>query len=270
MLRRVHHVAVRGILLAVLAPACAPRPLALPTGPGAARADYASVFGDATAVCRDARTVTAELALAGRVGRQRLRGRVLAGLSPGSLRLEGVAPFGAPAFIFVARGGNGTLLLPRERRVLASAPPADILRALAGVSLTPDDLRLLLAGCVKAAPVAIGGRAYGSDWIVVDLDGGGTAYLKRQADGWRIVAGTLARATVEYGGFASRMPQLVRVRSVNEAGGAGIDADLSLTLRQVDINGTIAAQAFVLDVPENAVPMTIEELRERGPLGAQR
>ena len=30
------------------------------------------------------------------------------------MRLEGVAPFGPPAFILVARGGEATLLLPRD------------------------------------------------------------------------------------------------------------------------------------------------------------
>jgi hypothetical protein len=270
MLRRVHRVAARAILLAILAPACASRPIALPTGPGTLRADYASIFGSATAGCRDARTVTAELALSGRAGRQRLRGRVLAGLAPGALRLEGVAPFGAPAFIFVARDGDGTLLLPRDRRVLVSAPPADILHALAGVSLTPDDLRLLLAGCVKAAPVAVGGRAYGAEWIVVDLDGGGTAYLRRQEGGWHVVAGTYQRVTVEYSSFVNMMPQVVRVRSTGAAGAPQIDADLSVTLRQVEINGALGSQAFVLDVPQDAAPLTLDELEERGPLGTRR
>jgi hypothetical protein len=265
---RVHHVAVRLVLSALLAPACAPRPLALPAGPGSPSPDYASIFSQATSGCRDARTLTAELALSGRAGGQKLRGRVLAGMAPGALRLEGVAPFGAPAFIFVARDGDGRLLLPRERRVLASAPPADILRALTGVALTPDDLRLLLAGCVRAAPVPAGGRAYGTGWIAVDLAGGGTAYLRRQRDGWRVVAGTRAPLTIEYGGFAGLVPEQVRVRSA--AGAGSIEADLSVTLRQVEVNGAIGPQAFTIAVPQNAVPLTLEELAGRGPLGALR
>jgi hypothetical protein len=40
---------------------------------------------------------------------------------PGSLRLEGVAPFGSPAFILAARAGRATLLLPRDNRVLSGA-----------------------------------------------------------------------------------------------------------------------------------------------------
>ncbi len=257
-------------LIGLLVPACAPRPFTLPTGPGTPRADYASIFRDATATCRDTRTLTAELTLSGRAGRQKLRGRVIAGLAPGALRLEGVASFGAPLFVLVARDGQGTLLLPRERRVLASAPPADILRALAGVAFTPDDLRLLLAGCVKAAPAPIGGRAYGSEWIVVDLEGGGTAYLRRRADRWHVAAGTHPPVIVEYRNFVNMAPRAVRVRSVPDAGARQPDADLSVTLRQIDINGEIDSRAFVLDLPPDATPLTIEELRERGPLGAMR
>jgi len=76
--------------------------------------------------------------------------------------------------------------------------------------------------------------------------------------------------TVEYGRFMNRMPQVVRVRSAGKAGTPQIDADVSVTLRQVEINGAIGAQAFALDVPLNAVPLTIGELEERGPLGAGR
>lgn len=269
MLRRARRVAVRLTLLACLAPGCAPRHLALPTGPGTPHADYEALFSAATAGCVAVRTLTAELALSGRAGRQKLRGRVLAGLAPGALRLEGIASFGPPAFILVADRGSGTLLLPRDRRVLASAPPADIVRALVGLSLTPDDLRVLLAGCVTAAPTPVAGRAYGPAWVAVDLAGGGNAYLRRQADEWRLVAGTVAAISVEYGDFLGAMPQLVRVRSVQSARGQ-TDVDLAVTLSQIDINGPIDPKAFTLDVPPDAAPLTLDELQRQGPLGTAR
>ena len=114
--------------------------MVLPSGPGTPRTDALPLFESATAACRAVRTLTAELTLSGRTGQQKIRGHVLAGLAPGALRLEGVAPFGAPAFILAAENGRGTLLLARDRRVLQSAPPAEILQALVGVSLSPDDL----------------------------------------------------------------------------------------------------------------------------------
>ena len=114
----------------------------------------------------------AELGLSGRAAGQRVRGRVLAGLVPGALRLEGVAPFGAPVFILVADGMRGTLLLARDRRVVQDAAPEDILNALVGIRLGPDDLRAMLGGCVRAAGESTAARAYGADWLAVDLAAG--------------------------------------------------------------------------------------------------
>ena len=91
-------------------------------------------------------------------------------------RLEAVAPFGSPLFILVADGQRGTLLLLRDRRVLADAPPDDILNALLGVRLAPDDLRAMLSGCVKASADAASARAYGDDWIAIEPDGTITAF----------------------------------------------------------------------------------------------
>src|SRR5581483_8344840 len=121
--------------------ACAPKRLVLPSDPGAPFPDFARVHEQLTTACRGARTLTAELGLSGRVGRQRVRGRVLAGFArPDAMRLEGVAPFGAPAFILAARGGTATLVLPRDSRVLRGARPEEILAALVGVRLAPADL----------------------------------------------------------------------------------------------------------------------------------
>jgi hypothetical protein len=84
-----------------------------------------------SAACRGVRTLTAELALAGRAGPDKLRGRVQAGFTrPSAMRLEGVAPFGPPAFILVARDRTATLVLPRESGVLRGAQADEILGAL--------------------------------------------------------------------------------------------------------------------------------------------
>ena len=125
------------------------------------------------------RTLTAELALSGRAGRQKLRGRVVAGFArPSSMRLEGVAPFGPPAFILASRGDTAVLLLPRDSRVLRGAPAEDILGALTGVTLGPDDVQAILTGCVVPAPQATGGRLHGNGWASLDLAGGATLYLQ--------------------------------------------------------------------------------------------
>jgi hypothetical protein len=202
----------------------------------------------------------AELGLSGRAAGQRMRGRVLSGFAPGALRLEGVAPFGSPVFILVADGLRGTLLLSRERRVVQDAPPDEILNALVGVRLGPDDLRALLSGCVRAAAESTTARGYGADWLAVDLRAGGTIYLRRIANTWRIVAGRYGGLEIDYAAFDGSRPSQVVLR--------GTDLNLLLALNQVEINGDLPRDALVaLKIPDGVAPLSLEQLRRAGPLG---
>jgi hypothetical protein len=237
----------------------------LPAGPGTPRTDYLPIFERATAGCRDVRTLTAELALSGTSGRQKIRGHVLAGLGPGALRLEGVAPFGAPAFILVAENGRGALLLPRDRRALQSAPPADILQALVGVSLSPDDLLAVLTGCVKAMAKATGARGYGADWLAVDFTGGGTAYLNRTNTDWRLAAGVLDGLEIEYGNRTAALPESLRIHSIGASQTPAVD--VNVRLQSFTINPPLGREAFSVVIPSGTQPLTLEELRQSGPLG---
>lgn len=202
----------------------------------------------------------AELGLSGRAAGQRIRGRVLSGFAPGALRLEGVAPFGSPVFILVADGVRGTLLLSRERRVVQDAPPDEILNALVGIRLGPDDLRALLSGCVRAAAEPATARAYGADWLAVDLAAGGTLYLRRVGKAWRIAAGRYGGLEIDYAAFEDSRPSEVVLR--------GADMNLALALNQVEINGELRREALVaLKIPDGVVPLSLEQLRRAGPLG---
>src|SRR3954467_6548851 len=90
-------------LLLVLT-ACGGRRIVFPTDTGAPLADFAAIHAQVSSACRGVRTLTAELSISGRAGSQRLRGRIVSGFArPASMRLEGVAPFGPPAFILVTR-----------------------------------------------------------------------------------------------------------------------------------------------------------------------
>ena len=206
------------------------------------------------------RTLQAELGLSGRAAGQRMRGRVLAGLVPGALRLEGVAPFGAPVFILVADGARSTLLLARDRRVVRDAEPDEILNALVGIRLSPNDLRSVLAGCVRAAGEATGARAFGADWLAVNLSAGGSVYLRRVGNAWRIVAGRYGDVEVDYTAFSGNRPSRVVLR--------GKDLDLALALNQVEVNGDLPRDQLVaLTIPDGVTTLSLEELRKAGPLG---
>ena len=234
--------------------------MALPGGTGTPVQDFAAAYAEARAACENVRTMQAELGLSGRAAGQRVRGRVLAGLVPGALRFEGVAPFGAPVFILVADGARGTLLLSRDRRVVRDAAPEEILNALVGIRLGPDDLRALLAGCVRSSPEAIAGRAFGAEWLALDLAAGGTAYLRRVENAWRIVAGRYGGLEIDYPAFQGGRPSQVVLR--------GLDLDLALALNQAELNGDLSRDELVaLKVPEGVAPLSIDELRKAGPLG---
>jgi hypothetical protein len=233
----------------------------VPSGTGTSSTQYATAFAAATSSCRNIRTIEAELGLSGNAGRQRLRGRVIAGFAPGAMQMEGVTPFGSPAFILAADASRGTLLLPRDNRVLQNAAPQAILDALIGVSLGPDDLRAAINGCFVAEGEPSSGREYGPDWISVELPSGATAYLHRQAGSWRLVSGRRAGIEIDYLRFEGERPSQIAIRAAN--------ANLGLTVSNVEVNGNLPAdQLSSVKVTPGMQPITLGELRDAGPLGA--
>lgn len=252
---------------AALAAACGSTRLVLPGGPGVPYPEYERLFGSVVAECRRVRSVETMIRLSGRGGGAALRGRVRAGLAePGSMRLEGLAPFGAPVFYLVASPGDATLWLTREARVVTGVPAPDLFASLTGVPFGPDDLRAVLTGCLVTDPRPIGGRSHG-DWVAVDLAGGAVAWLREIEGEHHLVAGTRDGLTIEYGEFRRRLPRLVRVLSDTTSGGAGEPlTDLTARLSQVSLNVALVPEAFSLAVPADVAPATLEELREASPL----
>ena len=257
------HLCVPCALLLSLAGCAAPR-LSLPEGPGTPFPDYAPLLETAVSECRRVRTLQAMIRIRGRSGGATLSGRVRVGLAaPGSARLEGMAPFGAPGFVLVARPGEATLWLPREARVLRDVPAADMLESMIGVPFGPEDLRAVLAGCLVPDPQPIAGRSYG-EWVVVDLVGDAVAYLRPVDGAYHLIAGTRNGLTIEYSDFRRHIPRQLRVRSVSAETGGGTQppTDLTAILSQVSLNVEIPDAAFSLNqLPADVVPITLEGLR---------
>jgi hypothetical protein len=180
---------------------------------------------------------------------------------PASMRLEGVAPFGPPAFILAARGDMATLLLPREDRVLRGARPEDVLDALTGVMLAPADLQAILTGCVVLMPRATDGRVHGNGWASIDL-GQATLYLQRERGGWRVRAARRGDWLIEYSAEQGAFPTSIRLRSMSRPD----DVDLTARVSQLETNVDLDAAAFTVNVPANTRPLTLAELRASGPL----
>jgi hypothetical protein len=249
----------------------------LPSGLGVPAPDAADLLAQATSACRGIRTFTAEIAVSGSVGANKTRGRLSAGLAaPASARLEAVAPFGEPFFIFAATANDATLLLPRDERVLEHGPPDAVLEAIAGVPLGAAELRATLTACTTGAADPTHARQLGDMWRTVpvgpDRD---VMYLHRDSTStpWRLVASVRHAAgpqrgwRAEYHDFQNDLPRAVRLTS-ESAGASGFD--LQLVLSQVETNVPLGPDVFRVRIPASAEPITLEELKQVGPLAPPR
>lgn len=262
--------AALGLLPVVLscAAACGAPRVALPTGAGVPFPDFADAYTQATAECRAVRTMSASLSLAGRAGTTKLAARIDAGFAePDRLRLEGFPRItfgGRPFFVLVSRGSDATLVLTRDGRVLRGAPPAAIIEALAGVALEPAELRAVVSGCGLGNQQPAEGQSFEHGWIAGTL-GDTRVFLQRLDARWRVVAARRGSLTVAYSDYASGRPSTVRLRTAAAPGVA--PADLVLRLSQVEINVPLPDAVFDAQIPRDAAPLTLEELRRAGPLG---
>jgi hypothetical protein len=203
------------------------------------------------------------MGLRGRAGGRRLSGRLIAGFErPSSMRLEAVAPFGPPAFILATRGNEAVLWLPRDERVVKDQSAEAILGALTGVTLAPADLQAILTGCVVPESKAVGGRLHSNGWASIDLEGGATMYLRRMGT-WQVRAARRNGWEVEYPTWEGAFPHAIRLLSL----GQSANVDMTATLAQIEVNVDVDPAAFAVDVPPSANPLSIDELRDAGPLG---
>lgn len=252
------------LLTAASLSACAPKRINLPTGAGTPYPDAARVYAEAVKDCRGVKTMQATLGLSGRAGSTTLRGNVDAGFAaPDRIRLEGRHPLGRPVFILVATGAKSTLLMPRDDRVLRDVAPESIVEALVGLPLTPPELRSLASGCGFGAGDPGEGRQYPGEYVAVDV-AGATTYLRRDQGGWHVAGATRPPLTVIYSDVASGRAATLRVVSTGTP-----RADITVRLSDLNINVTMGEDVFSVDVPSEARPLTLEELRRAGPLGGQ-
>ena len=263
--RRVVCILKSALLVACIASttACGARRVPFPSDPGSPLPDFSQIHADVTRSCRGARTLTAELGLRGRAGSRRLSGRLIAGFErPASMRLEAVAPFGPAGFILVTRADQAVLLLPRDERVVRGESADAILGALTGVTLGPADLQALLTGCIVPEAKAVGGRLHANGWASIDLEGGATMFLRRMG-AWQISAGRRNGWEVEYPMWQGAFPQIIRLRSAAEP----TTVDMTATLAQIEVNTDLQPATFNVDVPAGTAPLSLDELRDAGPLG---
>ncbi len=257
------------LVAAFVTASCAASLTKLPAGPGTPADDAVGVLAQALAACQRVNSLSAEVRVGGKAGRQRLRGRLVAGLvAPETAYLEAPAPFGAPVFIFAANGDDATLLLPRDKRVLEHGRSADVFEAITGVPLSPSELRTTLTGCAEGPPVARAQR-FGDDWRFIPGSAPGMhdLYLRRERPNapWRLTAvirhGPTRTWRVDYGEFVNDLPCAIRLTSSDVP-----LLDIRLALSQVEVNAQLDPSTLRVQIPAGTAPITIDELREAGPL----
>jgi hypothetical protein len=247
-----------------LAAACAaPVRLALPAGQGQPEPAAAALLDAALAGCARIRTLTAELGVTGTVDGRRVRATVLAGTSAaGAVRLEAVAPFGAPLFVLAARPGRARLVLPRDARYVDAPDAAHLLDAVAGLAIAGPDLHALLAGCGAAGATGRDGERFRGGWVAVAVGPDARAWLRDALPAVRLEALTRPALQVEYRDFAGGRPTRVGVFA-----SARRTARLVLRVSQFAPDVPLGDEAFDIPVPPGASPMTLDELAASSLLG---
>jgi hypothetical protein len=267
---RRHIVRVSTFAAGVLAATCGAPRLTLPSGNATPFPGAVDAFTEAVQDCRGVKTLSASLSLSGRAGPTKLSARVDAGFAdPGRLRLEGFPKInfgGKPFFILVANGSDATLVLTRDGRVLGGAPPAAIIEALTGIALEPDEMRALIAGCGVGNGQPSDGGSFEGGWVSVQA-GTATVYLRQLDSHWRVGGARRGSLAIEYSEFAAGRPAAVHLRTTPSSGVAA--ADLTIRISQVETNATLDNAVFSVEVPKDATPLTLEELRRAGPLGGK-
>jgi hypothetical protein len=246
------------VLLAVCTAACGPA-FTPPVGPGEPAPDAAGAWAEATASCRGARTYSAMLHF-GAVGAN-VQTTVT---DDGRVRLGAIVA-GRPRFTLAGSRDAATLLLHDDRRVVR-APAAAIVEQLIGTAIGPEEWLAFVSGCVTRSHDMKDAARVGK-YLRIRTDDG-RVYLRQQAGVWRVQGGEVLGLIVDYEWRDSTFPTILRARS---APGASVDTRLSLEAAQFRVNDTVPAELFAPPkAAAGAAPMTLEELRESGPLSRRK
>jgi hypothetical protein len=90
-------------------------------------------------------------------------------------------------------------------------------------------------------------------------------FLERVPLGWQSRAARRPGWQIEYPAWQGAFPATVRLRSLDPQ----VNVDLTAAVSQLEANVTVDPAAFKVDVPQEALSMTLDELRDAGPLRAQ-
>ena len=108
-------------------------------------------------------------------------------------------------------------------------------------------------------------RWWGGGWRAVTIRPERVAYLRVQNGQPVLTAADYGPWHVDYSAHAAGFPRVVRVR---RAGDSAID--ITARVEQLQVNTQINPLAWRVDVPSDADPMTLDELRSIAPLAEKK
>ena len=242
--------------------ACAPRTatLSLPAGAGTPIADVAAAQASWRAGCQRPDALTAEVRLSGRIDGERVRGTLQLGVSADSLRLEGLAPFGAPVFVLAVTPAEAILVLPRESAVARATSGGELLDAAVGVPFEPADLRALVAGCGLADGSVSAAESFPGGWTRLDVGAQRRIWLRAVSPGSApaVLAASDGAWQIEYTRTGPAWPSAIRLRRVASTGGR---TDAVLALEAPEALAALPEAALTVTIPEQARVITVADLR---------
>ncbi|MEZ5317305.1 MAG: hypothetical protein R2752_07905 [Vicinamibacterales bacterium] len=239
--------------------ACAPALFRPPAGPGSPAPDAATALDNATAACRDVRSLVFIMHLHGRIA-----GRGI----PGALRFDGAATRDGGLFLDANANGRQYLELRgtpgaaslwlRDGNRLVNAPLTDILEALTGLAIAPDRLLAFMTGCVTWDRSIVQASRFGRDIRVRTSDA--EIVLVTAPAGWRTRWGVSGGLVVDYHEMQGLWPRRFTIYPEATAG----EDRLTMQIDQRFVNDARASnqELFTPRARPGSVPMTVEELRE--------
>jgi hypothetical protein len=224
------------------------------------------------AACAAQTTATADVGVTGRVGGHRVRGTLQVGVSrPGRIRIEAVAPFGAPVFVLASDATTTVLVLPREQAFVQGASVAEVLDALIQVPLTADDLAGALLACPRPPSDQSLSRVF-PNGDVAAVDASGVTVFATTAPAARVTgmsfAVTSSRAVPIALAFPAGGSASTRVVDVAVGSPASPPAQLRLKVSGIERGAVLGADAFTVVVPPGTRAIGLAELRRLSPFAA--
>jgi hypothetical protein len=212
------------------------------------------VLAEATQHCNAIRTFQAAMRLSGR-GLPNLN--VQTGVTAsGQLRLL-VGATASPDIWLAGTAERATLLLREDNRVVRGRTD-EIVDALIGARLGPEQFLAMLTGCVARDRSVATATAFDRTRRISTPDA--TLFLEQTNGAWRIVAGTFGDTRVDYRPLTATFPTRVRVRTkLVDGREIGFTLDVQESIPDKPIEDTL----FELAVPAGAEPMSVEELRQK-------